>query len=277
MQKNSNGFQLKDLPAFIKSKIFGHSLIRWVLVMLILWLLHSVLLRLYTNHGQKIKMPKYLGVHLDDAHRHADRKDFRIVVTDSLFRKGHKGGLIVSQIPLPGAMVKEGRTIYVTTTKYLADVLTSAELPVLYGKRFEFIRKSLFVNFELNSRIKELTYDPGPEQHILKVYYHGQTIADETQRNDNIRILRGDTLDFIISTQSGGTVDMPDVLCKTVSEARFILNTYKLELEDVQFDSEITDEENAFVLAQQPKSGQSVQLGTRVKLNIVQTKPENCN
>lgn len=277
MQKNSNTFQIRDIPGFFKSKLFGHTLLRWLLVVFALWLLHSVLLRLYTNHGQKIKMPKYIGVLLSEAIKHADHKDFQIVVSDSIFRKSMKGGVVISQIPLPGSMVKEGRTIYVTTTKYRAEALNSGELPVLYGKRFEFTRKELYDNFELNSRIQDVQYDPGPEQHILKVFYHGKLLADAVHRDDLLEILRGDTLDFVLSTQSGGTVDMPLVLCMNVAEAKFVLNTYKLELADLEYEGEITDEENAFVTTQFPKAGQSIQLGTTVQLKIQQTKPNHCD
>ncbi|MBK8956316.1 MAG: PASTA domain-containing protein [Saprospiraceae bacterium] len=222
-------------------------------------------------------MPKYIGVMQQEAEKHADKKDFVLVVRDSVFRKGIPGGIIISQIPAAGSYVKEGRTIYVTVTKYRAEGFLSADLPVLYGKRFEFKRKELFNNFEVYSRVKEIRYDPGPEEHILEAYYKGKIITNADQRTDDIEIYRGDTLDFVLSTQSGGKVDMPKLICLNLAEARFLLNTYKLELTDLQYEEEITDEELAFVLWQHPKPGESVALGSSIQLKIQQSRPDNCD
>ncbi|MBK9108939.1 MAG: PASTA domain-containing protein [Saprospiraceae bacterium] len=222
-------------------------------------------------------MPKYIGVSQEEAIKHARKKDFVLLVTDSIFWKGKPGGLIISQIPTAGSMVKEGRSIYVTITKYRAEGLLSSDLPILYGKRFEFKRKELYNNFELYSRVKEIRYDPGPEQHILEVQYKGQVLTDAEKRTDNIEILKGDTLDFVLSTQSGGKVDMPKLRCMNFAEVRFLLNTYKLELSDLQYMSEITDEENAIVVWQYPNPGESIALGSTIQLKIQQDKPADCD
>lgn len=276
-QTKPEKFRISEIPAFFKSKLFGHTVLRLFLVFIILWILHSVFLRLYTHHGQKVKMPRYIGVSQEEASRHAMKRDFKLFVTDSVFWKGKPGGLIMSQIPLPGSMVKEGRSIYVTITKYRAEGILSADLPTLYGKRFELKRKELFNNFELFSRVKEIRYDPGPEQHILEVFYKGQVITDAEERNDDVEILKGDTLDFVLSTQSGGKVEMPKLLCMNLAEARFLLSTYKLELSDLQYESEITDEENAFVIWQNPGAGESIALGSEIQIKIRQEKPADCN
>lgn len=222
-------------------------------------------------------MPKYIGVSQEEAIKHAQKKDFVLLVTDSIFWKGKPGGLIISQIPTAGSMVKEGRSIYVTITKYRAEGLLSSDLPILYGKRFEFKRKELYNNFELYSRVKEIRYDPGPEQHILEVLYKGQVLTDAEKRTDDIEILRGDTLDFVLSTQSGGKVDMPKLRCMNFAEVRFLLNTYKLELSDLQYLTEITDEENAIVVWQYPNPGESIALGSTIQLKIQQDKPADCD
>ena len=51
-------------------------------------------LRFYTNHGQELEMPDYIGVQLDEASKNAEDKTFQIVVTDSVHIVGTAGGEI---------------------------------------------------------------------------------------------------------------------------------------------------------------------------------------
>lgn len=275
--QQKNNFQFLDLFAFLKSKLFGHTLLRLFLVVLLLWVLHSIALRLYTNHGQKLIMPKYLGQELQSAIKHADSRGFKIEVSDSIFLKGQKPGIILSQIPVEHSKVKTGRTIYVTTSKFRSESFMSVQLPVLYGKKYEFKKRELQNTFDIYSKIRGQLYDPGPELHILEVYYKGEIINNADLRNEEIIIYKGDTLEFVVSTQSGGKVPVPDFYCKTLAEAKFLLAGSKLELGDLELIGEFEDQESAYVIDQDIPSDQMVALGTKIKLSISQQKPELCN
>lgn len=222
-------------------------------------------------------MPKYKGLELDAASQHADSRGFTIVVSDSVFLKGQKPGIILSQIPVEHSKVKTGRTIYVTTSKYRSESFLSIQLPVLYGKKYEFKKRELQNTFDIYSKIKGQRYDPGPELHILEVYYKGEIINDSNIRNDEITIYNGDTLEFVVSTQSGGKVPVPDFYCKTLAEAKFLLAGSKLELGELELVGEFDDQESAYVIDQDIPSDQMVALGTKIKLSISQQKPELCN
>lgn len=277
MKKDNLGFRFSELIPFLKSKSFGHTMLRFGIVVLLLWVLHSIFLRLYTNHGQKLKMPKYIGVYLDKATEHAHSKGYEVQVLDSIFINGKPGGIVLSQIPGEGSMVKKGRTIYVSVSKFHAEQFLSSELPILYGKNFRFKRDELHNLFDLNTRIIEGKYDPGPEGHILEVYYHGQRISDNELRKEDVLINRGDTLDFIISMSSGGKIDVPDLLCKTMAEVEFLLSSYKLELGAVEQLESVDDVPSSYVAEQSPKPGESVLFNTKVDVKISQTKPAQCN
>ncbi len=276
MKNDARGFRFSELVLFLKSKSFGHTMLRFGIVIVLLWVIHSICLRLYTNHGQKLKMPKYIGVFLDKAIEHAHSKGYEVQVLDSIFINGKPGGLVLSQIPKEGALVKDGRTIYVSVTKYHAEQFRSSELPILYGKNFKFKRDELHNIFELNTRIQGGKFDPGPEGHILEVYYHGQRIMDGELRKDDVLINRGDTLDFVISTSVGGKIEVPDLLCKTMAEVEFLLSSYKLELGKVEHLETIDDVPSSFISEQFPHPGESVPFSTQVDLKISQSKPPHC-
>ena len=279
MSKDTPRLKFSELPAFLKSKLLLHTLIRLFLVVIILWIIQAFFLNLYTNHGQKLTLQKYVGVTLANTKKHAEPRGYEIIVSDSLYIKGRAGGLIVSQIPLPGSQVKRGRKIYVTLTKYQAESFQAELLPILYGKKYEFKRTELFNLFELNSKIKGVKFDPGPENHILEVYYHNQLLINGSERKTNVTIAKGDTLEFVISTKVGGEVPIPNLICQTLAEAKFLLSSSKLELGTIVEEGDITDPETAYIVKQIPEAqdGQTIELGSSFKITIVQQKPENCN
>ena len=50
--------------------------------MIILWILHSFILNFYTNHGQRLKLAKYIGVSINNAIKHAEPRGYEIIITD---------------------------------------------------------------------------------------------------------------------------------------------------------------------------------------------------
>jgi beta-lactam-binding protein with PASTA domain len=243
-----------------------------------LWLINSFFLNFYTNHGQKLILPKYQGLPLDQVLKHANQRGYQIIVSDSIFVKGKRGAMVLSQIPVAGSKVKRGRAIYITVSKFLAESFLSEQLPVLYGKKLEHKRSELFNTFELNSRIRGVQFDPGPENHILEVYYKGELIINSQVRKNEVNISKGDTLEFILSTRSGGQVPIPDLICKQLTAAKFLLSSSKLDLGSVIAEGEITDQESAYIIEQSPavEIDKTVSLGTSFTLKIVQDKPEKC-
>jgi len=279
MSQEPSSFKFSDLLGFFKSKIFMHTLLRLLLVFIIIWFLNSFFLDFYTNHGQKLILPKYEGIALEQVLKHASNREYVIAISDSLFVKGKPGGYILSQIPPAGSKVKRGRTIYVTISKYQAASFMSEQLPVLYGKKLEYKRTELFNTFELNCKIRGVQFDPGPENHILEVYYKGILLANSQVRRTDVSISRGDTLEIVISTRSGGQVPIPDLVCQTLAAAKFLLSSSKLELGTIVEEGEITDAETAYIIEQKPllEINKTIDLGTSFTLKIVQLKPEKCD
>lgn len=276
-QDNST-FRFADLGLFLRSKLFRFSLIRIGIFLLLLWTAHSFILNFYTNHGQKLKLGKYVGIPLNEAIKHADPRGFEIIVTDSIHLIGKRGGVVISQIPKPGSLVKRGRKIYVSITRFNPDLIDSEELIGLYGKKFEHKRAELEALFQLKTKILGAEYDPGPTGHILKVLYHGELILDSKTQNKDIKISKGDTLQIIISKQRDGEIEIPNLKCKTLAEVRFELEASQLQLGEINYDGEVAEPEDAFVTGQNPpfKSGNLIKLGDKISITLQQNKPQDC-
>ena len=106
-----------------------------------------------------------------------------------------------------------------------------------------------------------------------------QLLINGSERKTNVTIAKGDTLEFVISTKVGGEVPIPNLICQTLAEAKFLLSSSKLELGTIVEEGAITDPETAYIVKQIPEAqdGQTIELGSSFKITIVQQKPENCN
>ena len=237
----------------------------------------SLWLRYYTNHGQKLELPDYIGQNYNDVKKDANERSFRISVADSVHIVGKPGGEIISQNPKPESTVKENRMIYVTTTKYNPDKINVGSLPTLYGTFYESKCKDLsYLN--INCSIQGYKHDSGAKNHILEVYYNGKLISSKNGRNNSIEIEKGATLDFVLSKPDGKELPLQDYICMSLDQARFLIETGGLQIGTIAGNGEIKDEGTAYIVDQSPRSkpGATIVMGELINFRIQQNKPSNC-
>ncbi|TVR79612.1 MAG: PASTA domain-containing protein [Saprospirales bacterium] len=273
------GEKIKAFFLFLFSKtLWVNLLLMAVTAVVIVILLHQGL-KLYTRHGQQIPLPDYVGENIESATEDAERRSFRMFVSDSIFIVGRQGGIIIDQVPKAHELVKENRKIYVTVTKNQPDMVTLDELPPLYGRSFERTARVLQMAHSIESNIAGRTFDPGPEGHIMGVIYQGDTIIDRGEVLRDMKVPVGGRIDFIISEQRGGQVEIPDLVCRTFDEAEFIIRSYRLRIGNTRLQGEIEDLQRAFIVEQDPPFDETVkvQMGSSVNLVLSAEKPQFCD
>lgn len=253
---------------FIRQLIYIFLFLLLIVVLVIFWL------RFYTNHGQKLEMPDYEQSYLADAQRDAKERSFQIIVNDSVHIVGKDGGIIIDQNPKVGAKVKENRKVYVTITKYKPDTWNFDDLPQLYGNDFEQKRREL-TYMEINSNIRGYEYDPGEPNYILEVWYNDEIISSKNIERKDIVIEKGGTLDFVLSEQSGGSTQIPDLRCMQLSSLLFYLPNVKLSLGVVTGGSN----NDYYVVSQDPPYAPSalIERGSKINVVVQEQKPDDCN
>ncbi len=257
--------------AFLKQLLFILLFVIVVITLVNLWL------RSYTNHGQKLVLPNYIGENFNDAKTDANDRSFRISIADSVHIVGKPGGEIISQNPNPESTVKENRMIYVTVTKFNADRITVGSLPTLYGTNYESKCKDLsYLN--INCSIQGYKHDRGAKDHILEVYYKGKLISSKNGRNNSVEIEKGATLDFVLSKPDGKELPLTDYTCMSLDQARFLMENEGLLLGTISGNGEITDEGSAYIADQSPraKPGATIIMGELINFRIQQNKPSSC-
>jgi len=188
----------------------------WLLHLLImlgvsLVILAVVLLfiRIYARQGQEYKIPDYVGKNIAEAEA-TDEIGVEFVVQDSIFRKDAEGGMILTQNPKGGTMVKSGRKVYVSITAYNAD---DAILPELAGLS---VRQAVSELFSLGLSVGKLTFVEDPYKNsVVNQSCKGKTLYAGQQ------IPRGSVVDLVVGSGDGmGENSVPFVIGKTADMAR---------------------------------------------------------
>ena len=98
-------------------------------ISLVILFLVFTFIKLYARQGQEYELPDVVGMNIVELQADNPIK-LDVVVLDSIFRPGQEGGLILTQDPKAGTLVKKGRKLYITMTAYSPD---DAVLPELAG------------------------------------------------------------------------------------------------------------------------------------------------
>lgn len=89
--------------------------------------------------------------------------------------------------------------------------------------------------------------------------------------------MTGGTLEMILSKATGGSLNMPDLVCKSYDEAVFQLQTLDLVIGEQISDATVDDPGSAFIYNQQPAADSRVYTGDTIKIYLTQIRPDDCD
>lgn len=178
-------------------------------ISLVILFLVFTFIKLYARQGQEYELPDVVGMNIVELQADNPIK-LDVVVLDSIFRPGQEGGLILTQDPKAGTLVKKGRKLYITMTAYSPDDAVLPELAGLTVRQAvsELLSEGLevgtlkFVEDRYKNSVIDQTCDG-------KTIYAGQQIA------------RGSVIDLTVGLgDSTGRSVVPFVIGKTSDKAR---------------------------------------------------------
>ena len=113
---------------FVFSKAFWVSIgVYLVLLIVGIWALLTYL-DVITLHGETVKVPNLRTYHETELENLLKVEGLKYQIMDSVFVENSQGGLVIEQTPDSGALVKDGRKIYVTISAYDAPKVTVPNL-----------------------------------------------------------------------------------------------------------------------------------------------------
>ena len=224
-------------------------------IILALFLLFNyVLIPLYVNHGSRHTVPRVVGLSYDSAKAVLDTARLVAVEGETRPDPTYAAGTVTVQNPQPGAVVKEGRRVYLTRSG--GEVLVA--VPLLRGKS---VRDARFALERNGLKLGGITYDYSES-------FPENTIIDQSLRAET-KVNRGTSVG--VSVSRGNTdkeLTIPPLIGKTLTEAEKILQGAGLKVGIVTSQPSFDLLPNTIV-DQFPRAGETAKMGTEVDLFVV--------
>jgi len=252
---------MSKLFQYLGTKTFRKNLITAIISIIVLVSIIFFVLRSYTHHGEKIKVPDLSNKSITEAMGLLEQEGFRYQI-DSVYQADARPGIIIDQDPVAGSFVKDNRTIYLTMITLSPPIVKFPEI-----REMTFLEaRAILGNNEL--RLGDTIYVPDIARDVvLDVRYGGEELKAGQE------IPKGSRINLVLGNGMGDSeVLVPNVIGLTLSEARFSILGSSLTVGTVNYMGYITDSLNARVVSQTPPADslqmQKVSVGTAINLAL---------
>lgn len=247
---------MSKLLLYLKSPVLRKNLIYALIAFVGLFLVIYFGLKIYTKHGDSQEVPTLKGLHIGEAISILDKAGLEYKI-DSVYQLDAKPGIVIEQDPEASALVKGGRTIYLTI---ITRVAPEVDLP-------DLIEKNLI---EATAIIKNLSLKVGDTIYIndiakdvvLDVKFAGHSIQPGR------KISKGSSITLVLGNGKGANeVEIPSLINLSLAEAKFALQGLGLNVGAIS--GVITDTLTARVIGQSPDStSRFIPIGSPINLTL---------
>lgn len=171
------------LRDFFRPQRLGFHFLLAIGVTIVLMVVASIILHIYTQHGKEIEMPNYVGQNGNELLTNHSA-DFVFVVRNTIYAKDKPEGTVVEQDPYVGEMVKKHRKVYLTLS---SPVPPTVEMPQLAGDIT--LRQAITILEDSGLELEKVIYTQSENVNlVLEQYYKGRPIKKGTKLNQGEKI-----------------------------------------------------------------------------------------
>ncbi len=246
----------------ISQNIIARNLILAFCALVVFAGVTALALNIFTRHNQHKPVPDFVGIHISEVQRTAEREGFRIEVVDSIYAPIYDGGSVIEQLPLGGTEVKKGRRIFVTITSHQQKMV-----PVPFVTGFSLRQAKNMIEMA-GLEINELRYVSNIATGNVLAEIVGR---DTVRRTSNLQLEVGSGVTLVVGLANDASwVTIPKVVGLSLSEAKSRLWERGFNVGTVGRDDDINlvNQKDATVYRQVPAYGRSAVMGTRVSIDL---------
>lgn len=239
------------MKKLLENTFVKKSLIVFGILILIILILDFVLIPLYVNEPE-VSVPNVIGMSEIEAFKTLEDGGFEPVISDTSYGVSLPVGRIFLQKPEADKIVKEGRKIYL----FISGGDQVITVPSLIGKNITDARLALArVGLKIGKIDEAASIQP-------KDMIFDQQFAEGT------RLRKGQSVGVTVSIgKGGGDIVVPDLIGKSLTEARRILSDSSLSVGKINYQISSTLLPNT-VLDQYPAPGNRLNSNNSVDLFI---------
>ncbi|MGQ9642989.1 MAG: PASTA domain-containing protein [Ignavibacterium sp.] len=235
----------------IEKPFVKKSLITIGAIIVFLLIFNNIIMPWYVSSSEEV-VPKVVGLSDSEAIEKLKDAGFEPVISDTSYGTNQPAGKIFLQKPEAGKIVKKGRTVYL----FVSGGEQLVTVPQLKGKNIVDAKLALErVGLKLG------------QVELIASNYPKDMIFDQ-QYVEGTKLKKGETIKiFVSSGQTEGTIEVPDLIGKSLSEAQKILSENSLSVGKITYQISNTLLPNT-VLDQYPVPGNKLNPGEKVDLFI---------
>lgn len=194
-----------------------------------------------TNHGKETKVPKLTGKKMKEAVKVLKSAGFTIVI-DSAYQTDRAPLEVIYQEPEAGAVVKMGRTIFLTVNR---KTVPTVPMPNLVNLSF---RNAMLTMQSYRLVMGDTTYRPDiAAGSVLEQWYKGRQIRPGES------VPYGSRIDLVVGEGLSDIQDVPNLIGMRWEEAKMTIESLSLSY-NVLWEGPIVDSMGAIVYKQEPES-----------------------
>lgn len=174
----------KEFCNGMKSGLLFRNIIAMIVVIILLITITMVSISFYTRHGESIIVPNLEGKQVNDAQYILERENLQLVVSDSGYNKKMPPGCILSQFPVSGSHVKDGRVIYVVINATSSPTISLPDIADNSSLREAEVKLKI-----LGFKLGAVEYVDGEKDWVYSVKAGGKNVSTGDRISINIPII----------------------------------------------------------------------------------------
>lgn len=249
---------MRKVLAYINSNFLLKNVLMLLCFGLVAIYIVSLLLNLFTRHGQKHTVPMLVGMTVEEANVRVQNEKLNLIIADSLFIPKQRPGTIIDQSPKEGMGVKSGRKIFITINAYRPK---TEVIPYVVGLSLRQAKNHIETKgFE----IEQLVYRSDiATNNVLGQSFKNKDISQGSKVNAEL----GSGITLVVGRESDQPLPIiPKVVGMTLREAKSRLLERGFNIGSIKFDSDVKDEGTARVYKQSPGQEARNDYGSRTSL-----------
>ena len=252
MKEFSNIFSFNNMET---KGFFSHWIIKNILIAIILVAIliigANIGLRIITKHTEKLVVPDLTNLSITEARALATRNNMIIDITDSIYVKRMRRGLVYRQTPIAGDLVKSGRRISLTINSIMEKQVS---MPNLIGYS---MRQAMSELHSRGLKIGKLIYRKDiATNNVLEQWYRNREIKSGTKLDSE------SSIDLILGLNSTDNITYtPMTLGLKYLNAIDAVHNNSMNISNLRFDNTIktySNSLNAVVYSQYPEYSENI-------------------
>jgi len=265
----------REIFYFLSSKTFLKNFAAMLLTGLILLLLVHFGMNSYTQHGKSLQVPDFHELTIAEATELAKKNKLKVIINDSIWTAEHPPGIIIKQSPEADAAVKKNRSIYLAVTKSKADTKL---LPPLAGNdNFDYYQRRL-KQMKIGMTVRKKQFNNKLEDKTILYLYVNDKRINASDLKKGVKVPQGSEIEAVITTRGAGSVAIPNLKCKNLADAEFLVTGSRLAVGSIIKDGTVTEGGPMYVWRQKPPhiEGNTLKVGSIVDLYVTKFRPAKC-